>query len=287
MRTSGINHVSVHANDLDASVRFYVELLDAVLLDTPNFGLPVQWLGARRSAAASVRPRGGAASHHHFGITVEDLEPVYRRAEAMDAFDRCSYKHHLVELPGDVAQTYVRDPAGNLMEIDTPGASRLPEELRAQMKRLDELYPQDEVNRRARLYVRTRRRTGRLNLLLQAGGEFSPADHPGPSSAARGFITASGWLRPPNASATPSAPAGRSSTRPRTSSPSTGIGARVDVIATKTLHHQADALLLLREQGGALHRGVGRAYGKIREREQRARRRGPGPRGGDPPASRS
>jgi hypothetical protein len=39
------------------------------------------------------------------------------------------------------------------MEIDTPGASRLPEELRAQMKRLDELYPQDEVNRRARLYV--------------------------------------------------------------------------------------------------------------------------------------
>ena len=44
MRTSGINHVSVHADDLDASVRFYVELLDAVPVDTPNFGLPVQWL---------------------------------------------------------------------------------------------------------------------------------------------------------------------------------------------------------------------------------------------------
>jgi len=58
------------------------------------------------------------------------------------------------ELPGDVAQTYVRDPAGNLMEIDTPGASRLPEDLRAQMKQLDELYPQDEANRRARLPVR-------------------------------------------------------------------------------------------------------------------------------------
>ena len=153
MRTSGINHVSVHANDLDASVRFYVELLDAVLLDTPNFGLPVQWIGLGDTQLHLFQRAAEPQSHHHFGITVEDLEPVYRRAEAMDAFDRNSYKHHFVELPGDVAQTYVRDPAGNLMEIDTPGASRLPEELRAQMKRLDELYPQDEVNRRARLYV--------------------------------------------------------------------------------------------------------------------------------------
>ena len=79
---------------------------------------------------------------------------MFRRAEAMGAFDRVTNRHHLIELPGDVAQTYVRDPAGNLMEIDTPGASRLPEELRAQMKRLDELYPQDEANRRARLSVR-------------------------------------------------------------------------------------------------------------------------------------
>jgi catechol 2,3-dioxygenase-like lactoylglutathione lyase family enzyme len=154
MRTSGINHVSVHANDLEASVRFYVELLDAVLLDTPNFGLPVQWIGLGDTQLHLFRQDAEPQSHHHFGITVEDLEPVYRRAEAMDAFDRKSYKHHFVELPGDVAQTYVRDPAGNLLEIDTPGASRLPEELRAQMKRLDELYPQDEVNRRARLYVR-------------------------------------------------------------------------------------------------------------------------------------
>ena len=121
MRTSGINHVSVHANDLDESVRFYVELLDAVLLDTPNFGLPVQWLGLGDTQLHLFEREAEPQSHHHFGITVEDLEPVYRRAEAMGAFDRDSYRNHLIELPGDVAQTYVRDPAGNLMEIDTPG----------------------------------------------------------------------------------------------------------------------------------------------------------------------
>jgi len=153
MRTSGINHVSVHANDLQESVRFYVELLDAELLDTPNFGLPVQWLALGNSQMHLFERPGEAQSHHHFAITVEDLEPVYRRAEAMNAFERKSYKHHLIELPGDVAQTYVRDPAGNLMEIDTPGASRLPEALRNEMQRLEDLYPQDERNRRGRLFV--------------------------------------------------------------------------------------------------------------------------------------
>jgi catechol 2,3-dioxygenase-like lactoylglutathione lyase family enzyme len=154
MHTSGINHVSVHANDLQESVRFYVELLDAVPLDTPNFGVPVQWLALGDSQLHLFERSGEAQSHHHFAITVEDLEPVYARAETMDAFERKSYKHHIIELPGDIAQTYVRDPAGNLMEIDTPGASRLPEAIRAEMRPLWELYPQDETNMRGRLFVK-------------------------------------------------------------------------------------------------------------------------------------
>src|SRR6476619_7152494 len=100
MRTSGINHVSLHANDLDESVRFYVELLDAVLLDTPNFGLPVQWLALGETQLHLFRRDAEPQSHHHFGITVEDLEPVYRKAEALGAFDDRSYGAHFVELPG-------------------------------------------------------------------------------------------------------------------------------------------------------------------------------------------
>jgi len=154
MRTSGINHVSIHANDLDESVRFYVELLDAVPIDTPNFGVQVQWLGLGDTQLHVFVRDATAQSHHHFGLTVEDLEPVYRKGEALGALDHHSHANHIIELPGDVAQTYVRDPAGNLLEIDTPGASRLPEWLRSRMRKLDDIYPQDEVNRRARLYVR-------------------------------------------------------------------------------------------------------------------------------------
>jgi catechol 2,3-dioxygenase-like lactoylglutathione lyase family enzyme len=150
---SRINHVSVSAKDLAASVDFYVDVLGAVPLATPNFGLPVQWLAIGESQLHLFESPVDPLSHHHFAVTVQDLEPVYRRAEARGAFDYEAFGNHLVELPGDLAQTYVRDPAGNLVEIDTPGASRLPEALRSQIKRLQDMREQTEENLSARLFV--------------------------------------------------------------------------------------------------------------------------------------
>ena len=150
---SRINHVSVNAKDLAASVEFYVEVFGAEPLATPNFGLPVQWLGIGESQLHLFEVDVDPLSHHHFAVTVADLEPVYRRAEARGAFDDEAFGNHLVELPGDMAQTYLRDPAGNLVEIDTPGASRLPEDLRSQLERLEDMRPQTAENMSARLYA--------------------------------------------------------------------------------------------------------------------------------------
>jgi catechol 2,3-dioxygenase-like lactoylglutathione lyase family enzyme len=150
---SRINHVSVNAKDLEESVEFYVDLLEAELLPTPNFGLPVQWLGLGDTQLHLFERDLQPTSHHHLGITVDDLEPVYRAAERRDAFDREAFRNHLVELPGDVVQLYVRDPAGNLVEIDHHGVDRLPEDLRAQLKGLWELNPQSDENLRGRLFV--------------------------------------------------------------------------------------------------------------------------------------
>ena len=44
-----INHVSVNALNLRESVDFYVELLGAEPIPTPNFGVPVQWLALGRT----------------------------------------------------------------------------------------------------------------------------------------------------------------------------------------------------------------------------------------------
>lgn len=150
---SRLNHVSVNARDLQESVDFYVELLGAKPIPTPNFGLPVQWLDLDGTQLHLFQRDLEPTSHHHFAITVGDLEPVYRAAERRDAFDRQAFGNHLVQLPGDVVQLYLRDPAGNLVEIDHCGVARLPDDLRAQLKGLWDFNPQTEEQMRGRLAV--------------------------------------------------------------------------------------------------------------------------------------
>jgi catechol 2,3-dioxygenase-like lactoylglutathione lyase family enzyme len=151
--SSRINHVSVSARDLRESVDFYVELLGAEPIPTPNFGIPVQWLALGRTQLHLFERDLAPTSHHHLGITVDDLEPVYRLAERRGAFDRDAFGNHLVQLPGDVVQLYLRDPGGNLVEIDQLGADRLPDDLRAELKGLWEINPQSDENMRGRLFV--------------------------------------------------------------------------------------------------------------------------------------
>jgi catechol 2,3-dioxygenase-like lactoylglutathione lyase family enzyme len=148
-----INHVSINARDLQESVDFYVDLLGAELLPTPNFGLPVQWLGLGRTQLHLFERDLTPTSHHHLGITVDDIERVYRAAERRGAFDDDAFSNHLVELPGDVVQLYVRDPAGNLVELDFHGVDRLSADLRAKLKGLWDFHPQSDENLRGRLFV--------------------------------------------------------------------------------------------------------------------------------------
>lgn len=148
-----INHVSVNALDLKRSTAFYVDLLGAEPIATPNFGIPVQWLALGRTQLHLFERNMTPTSHHHFGVTVRDVEPVYRSAERWNAFDDEAFGNRLVELPGDVVQLYVRDPAGNLVEIDHHGVDRLPDDLRVQLKGLWDFNAQDEEQMSARLFV--------------------------------------------------------------------------------------------------------------------------------------
>jgi catechol 2,3-dioxygenase-like lactoylglutathione lyase family enzyme len=150
---SRINHVSVNALDLEASTGFYVDLLGAERIATPNFGLPVQWLALGNTQLHLFERDLTPSSQHHFGVTVDDLDPVYRAADRRGAFDHDTFRNHLVELPGDVVQLYVRDPAGNLLEIDHHGVDRLADDIRAQLKPLWDLNPQSDENLRGRLFV--------------------------------------------------------------------------------------------------------------------------------------
>src|SRR3954447_314888 len=148
-----VNHVSVHAPDLAESVAWYGELFGARPIPTPNFGMPVQWLGIG-DTHGPLSPRAPEPpSHHHFAIAVDDFPGVYRRAGELGAYDRDAFGHHFFELPGDTPQLSLRDPGGSLVEVDAPALSALPEDILADRKRLADVNPQDDNNQRARLYL--------------------------------------------------------------------------------------------------------------------------------------
>lgn len=148
-----INHVSINARNLAESVDFYADLLSAEPIPTPNFGLPVQWLALGRTQLHLFERELEPTSHHHLGISVEDLEAAYRVAERRQCFDYQAFGNHLVQLPGDQVQLYIRDPAGNLVELDQPGVDRLPDDMRAQLKGLWDFHPQSDENLRGRLFL--------------------------------------------------------------------------------------------------------------------------------------
>jgi catechol 2,3-dioxygenase-like lactoylglutathione lyase family enzyme len=149
---SSISHVNLNARDLSESVQFYVDLLDAEPIATPNVGCPSQWLAIGSSQLRLSECGEQPISKDYVGITVDDLEPVYYAAERRGAFDSQALGHYLIELPGDVVQLYVRDPAGNVVAIAHDGIDRLSAPLRTNVKGVWELHPQSTENMRARLF---------------------------------------------------------------------------------------------------------------------------------------
>jgi catechol 2,3-dioxygenase-like lactoylglutathione lyase family enzyme len=156
MAATGINHVTIVTRDLDEAERFYGDLVAAERVESPNFGARVRWLrvGDVQIHLLNVPEEAGGAGH--FGITVDDLAPVYEKARELGIFDAAVNGHYFWRLPDDVAQLYIRDPSGNLVEINMADSSRLPESVRADLRVVADVQPQDESNLRAKLLMAPR-----------------------------------------------------------------------------------------------------------------------------------
>lgn len=153
MRATGINHVSISAPDLDASVRFYTEVFGMERVPAPRFsGQPVAWLRLG-DQQLHLFQRQGAPTYHHFGIDVDDFEAAYVKVRQLEIRDEKTFLGGIFELPGGEAQMYLRDPAGNLVELDWPDSSTLDRSAIPDIVRLADVVPQGEENRGARLYI--------------------------------------------------------------------------------------------------------------------------------------
>ena len=161
MTKAWINHVSISANDLDESALFYVEVFGATSIPTPNFGVPTRWLRLGDLQIHLFQRSGVAApTFHHIAFAVDDFDAVFRIAKERGIFDRTTFATHLREIPGNVVQMYIRDPAGNAVEVNWPDAAGLDSSIRKEMTRLVDTFSQSAENLKGILYLEPRPERG-------------------------------------------------------------------------------------------------------------------------------
>jgi YD repeat-containing protein len=155
VRPVAINHVSIPASDVDAAMRWWRDTFGMDELPSPNFGFPVRWLRLGDFQLHFFHSSDRSDPGQHFGMQVDDFEEAYRTLKEAGVFDASGPRvAFLYELPSGQVQLYVRDPFGNLVEINHPDIGALDRSLFGDdLTVLADLYPQDEANLRARLFL--------------------------------------------------------------------------------------------------------------------------------------
>jgi catechol 2,3-dioxygenase-like lactoylglutathione lyase family enzyme len=156
---TNLNHVSVHATDMEKSAKFYEDLFGLERVPTPNFGFEVIWLRVGDLQLHLFDRDVEAPSNHHLGITVDDIDTVYAKVKKLGIVDGRTNGPHLRELPDGGIQLYIRDPAGNLVEINYPDASKAGAEVKADIQRLSDAHPQSAENQRSTLFLAQKERS--------------------------------------------------------------------------------------------------------------------------------
>jgi lactoylglutathione lyase len=152
VRATRFNHVSIHATDMAESLRFYTEVFGMERLPSPNFSGHVEWLRLGDQQLHLFTSDGPAPRGHHLALDVDDFESVYLKARELGFLDDGTFGAAVRELPDGAVQMYIRDPAGNLVEIDWPDVSALDRSVVTAISRLEDERPQTGDAGRATLY---------------------------------------------------------------------------------------------------------------------------------------
>ncbi len=137
MKATEFTHVSVHAYDLAESARFYKELFGMEEIPAPDFPFPVRWLRVGDLQLHLFQSDAPAPTGHHFGIDVVDFEAIYVKARQLGVVDGSYYFSKVYELPCGAVQLYLRDPAGNMVEVNWPDAGKLDRSVVGEIQKID------------------------------------------------------------------------------------------------------------------------------------------------------
>jgi lactoylglutathione lyase len=112
-----IQHVNLMVDDIDAAIEFYGVQLGLEAVFTPELGFRAQFFKINDLQEIHVNELSDVTPERaHFCLRVDDFAAQFRRMKALGAIEIKTWgKVH--RLPSGVMQMFVRDPAGNLIEL--------------------------------------------------------------------------------------------------------------------------------------------------------------------------
>ena len=153
MKAIRINHVSISADDVEESARFYEELFGMERIATYKFAFPSQYMRlGEQQIHLFQRDQAQAPVYHHLAIDVDDFVEAYERTREMGIHDGETFYSHCYELPDGSVQLYIRDPGGNLIELNHPDITALDRSRLIGSKPLNDDVPQTGEALLATLY---------------------------------------------------------------------------------------------------------------------------------------
>jgi len=116
MKLGNIHHVSLDVRRLDEASTFYRDVLGLEEIERPDLGFPGLWLRAGAQQIHLMQAEDAAApASQHFAFHVDDLDTAV--AELQSRGVRVSAPR---SIPGGGRQSFLRDPSGNLIELNEP-----------------------------------------------------------------------------------------------------------------------------------------------------------------------
>ncbi|HWV51115.1 VOC family protein [Pseudorhodoplanes sp.] len=127
MQTIGLFHLAIKTVDLDATVKFYSEVLGLTLAPRPDFGFPGAWLAlgdgtaiihvyAGSPALVDGKAPDGTGAVDHLSLMVRGWDECLARVQATGREWRAQI------VPGtNLWQLFVHDPSGLLLELTFDG----------------------------------------------------------------------------------------------------------------------------------------------------------------------
>lgn len=137
MKTTGFTHVNVHAYDLEESARFYKELFGVEEILAPDFPFPVLWLRVGDLQLHLFQSDETAHFGHHFGLDVDDFEAVYEKVRKLGVADDTDYFSNVYQLPCGAVQLYLRDPVGNMGEVNWPDVEEMNRSMVGEIQKIE------------------------------------------------------------------------------------------------------------------------------------------------------